>query len=490
MIRLAQPFSLNHPLVDGHGNYGNIDGDPAAHYRYCVTGDTLIKTNKGTLPIEELEQYSKGEILEGIEVVDFHGNFVPATRFFNSGEHEIFELILKNGQKLKGTGNHPVLTLDKKAFKPKWKKMEDLTGEEQVIVPYYNGYQETNTPKKTGSLEAKALGVMVSEGYITTQNRIGVNNTNKEMVSVVRDFFVSETGITANITEREGVFEFCFANKEYYNKFIDKYNYESQADKKYIPTVLWSSPVHDKAAFLSYLFEGDGSVIKSNNHICYSSYSERLVREIQIMLLQDFSIFSVVGKSSKEYRLIISGADVVSWNSKIGFVSERKQNASMMIEKNYKGLDKIAHNSYHSTKAVSDYFRTINNSYFMRKNSFSNIKNIDKAKDIIDKDEFNRVKKLMENFMFVDVKSIEKTNEKETVYSVRVDNLESDHSFMANGFINHNTEAKLSKVGEDMLKDIEKNTVNWKPNFSEDKLEPVVLPARLPQLLINGTTGI
>ena len=41
-----------------------------------------------------------------------------------------------------------------------------------------------------------------------------------------------------------------------------------------------------------------------------------------------------------------------------------------------------------------------------------------------------------------------------------------------------------------MLKDIEKNTVDWKPNFSEDKLEPVVLPARLPQLLINGTTGI
>jgi DNA gyrase subunit A len=52
------------------------------------------------------------------------------------------------------------------------------------------------------------------------------------------------------------------------------------------------------------------------------------------------------------------------------------------------------------------------------------------------------------------------------------------------------SEAKLSKVGEIMLKDIEKNTVDWKPNFSEDKLEPVVLPARLPQLLINGTTGI
>ena len=52
------------------------------------------------------------------------------------------------------------------------------------------------------------------------------------------------------------------------------------------------------------------------------------------------------------------------------------------------------------------------------------------------------------------------------------------------------TEAKLSKVGEDMLKDIGKETVDWKQNFSESKMEPIVLPARLPQLLVNGTTGI
>ena len=52
------------------------------------------------------------------------------------------------------------------------------------------------------------------------------------------------------------------------------------------------------------------------------------------------------------------------------------------------------------------------------------------------------------------------------------------------------TETRLSKVGEELLKDINKDTVDWKQNFSEDKLEPVVLPARLPQLLINGTTGI
>ena len=38
--------SLNYPLVDGYGNFGNIDGDPSAHYRYCLTGSSLIKLIK------------------------------------------------------------------------------------------------------------------------------------------------------------------------------------------------------------------------------------------------------------------------------------------------------------------------------------------------------------------------------------------------------------------------------------------------------------
>lgn len=52
------------------------------------------------------------------------------------------------------------------------------------------------------------------------------------------------------------------------------------------------------------------------------------------------------------------------------------------------------------------------------------------------------------------------------------------------------TEARMSKVAEEMIRDIKKNTVNFKPNFSEDKMEPIVLPSRLPNLIINGTTGI
>jgi DNA gyrase subunit A len=52
------------------------------------------------------------------------------------------------------------------------------------------------------------------------------------------------------------------------------------------------------------------------------------------------------------------------------------------------------------------------------------------------------------------------------------------------------TEARLQKIAEEMLKDIDKDTVDFTPNFDETTKEPVVLPTRLPNLLVNGSSGI
>ena len=52
------------------------------------------------------------------------------------------------------------------------------------------------------------------------------------------------------------------------------------------------------------------------------------------------------------------------------------------------------------------------------------------------------------------------------------------------------TEARLSKIANEMLRDIEKDTVDWDPNFDESRKEPRVLPARFPNLLVNGSSGI
>ena len=52
------------------------------------------------------------------------------------------------------------------------------------------------------------------------------------------------------------------------------------------------------------------------------------------------------------------------------------------------------------------------------------------------------------------------------------------------------TEARLSKLSDEMLRDIDKDTVDWDPNFDETRAEPRVLPSRFPNLLVNGSSGI
>ena len=58
LVRMAQDFSLRYPLIDGQGNFGSVDADPAAAMRYCVTGDSLIVTENG---LERMGNISKKE---------------------------------------------------------------------------------------------------------------------------------------------------------------------------------------------------------------------------------------------------------------------------------------------------------------------------------------------------------------------------------------------------------------------------------------------
>jgi DNA gyrase subunit A len=76
----------------------------------------------------------------------------------------------------------------------------------------------------------------------------------------------------------------------------------------------------------------------------------------------------------------------------------------------------------------------------------------------------------------------------QAVYSLRVDS--ADHAFITNGFVSHNTEARLTPLAMDMLRDIDEDTVDFKPNYDGRSQEPVVLPSRIPNLLVNGGGGI
>src|SRR5207302_1385054 len=90
-------------------------------------------------------------------------------------------------------------------------------------------------------------------------------------------------------------------------------------------------------------------------------------------------------------------------------------------------------------------------------------------------------------YRFEEVAEIEDAEPAE-VYSLRVDS--DDHSFLAGGFVNHNTESRLDPLAMQLLAGIDEDTVDFVDNYSGEFTEPFVLPARFPNLLVNGSQGI
>jgi DNA gyrase subunit A len=113
LVRMAQEFSMRYELVDGQGNFGSIDDDPAAAMRYCVAGDTRVRTPTGTVRIDSIvpDAQANSDNAVDIEVLDRLGRPVPASVLFHSGEHPTLRLRTTEGYELTGTANHPVLCL-------------------------------------------------------------------------------------------------------------------------------------------------------------------------------------------------------------------------------------------------------------------------------------------------------------------------------------------------------------------------------------------
>ncbi len=148
LVRMAQPFSLRHPLIDFHGNYGSPDFEAAAE-RYCVTGDTLVATPDGDLPIADLASRpvaADSELEIAVKVLDKFGDPVLATRLFHSGSHPTLRLRTTDARTITGTGNHPLLCLVPVAGVPMllWKLLDEIrpgdlvaTVQESAYNPYF-----------------------------------------------------------------------------------------------------------------------------------------------------------------------------------------------------------------------------------------------------------------------------------------------------------------------------------------------------------------
>jgi DNA gyrase subunit A len=138
LVRMAQEFSMRYELVDGQGNFGSIDDDPAAAMRYCVAGHTLVRTNAGTVRIDAIapDATANSDTPIDIEVLDRLGRPVHASVLFHSGEHRALTLRTVEGFELTGTANHPVLCIVELAGMPLllWRLLGELRPGERVAM--------------------------------------------------------------------------------------------------------------------------------------------------------------------------------------------------------------------------------------------------------------------------------------------------------------------------------------------------------------------
>ena len=517
LVRMAQDFSLRYPLIKGQGNFGSIDGDNPAAMRYCITGDTLVLTNKGLKPITELESE------RDLEIINYKSARKKVSQFFNSGKHDIYHLTTDQGYEIRGSFNHPLMCWGKNEFGVPtlhWKLLSEITPQDHVLIYRKEGLfcqrrpslaqfypkllpreREISLPKLMSDSLAFLLGALVSEGSFH-QKKIIFNNQDQDFYEKVKQC-IKENFPEATLYERN-IAGNCKQFELYHQQIVrllQNLGFSNvKSHQKEIPHIIFSSPQNIVRSFLQSLFEGDGSVIAKVDkrhggksiELTYHSKSLQLMRQLKILLL-NFGVVTTALYQDKRngcYKLIISGTDnIIQFYHTIGFFSQRKNSAlSLVKEMNLMRMSKTDYIPF-----LSGYLRENYSQEFIHKHNFDRYnhlrKNFPMAQKLLKPSDARLLEWLLEkHYFFNKVKSVEKLSEKETVYSIKVES--SCHSFIANGFVNHNTEAKLNKLAEEILKDIEKNTVDFRDNFDGSLKEPTILPSKLPQLLINGSSGI
>ena len=173
LVRMAQDFSMRNELVDGQGNFGSIDDDPAAAMRYCVTGDTRVRTRDGTVRIDSLESRAPRQLRQRQWISrcsTVSGRPVHASMLFHSGEHPTLRLRTSEGYELPGTENHPVLCLVDMAGVPLllWKLLEEIRPGDRVVLNRAAATAEPIESSTSAPMLALLLGAFVSEGWFAS----------------------------------------------------------------------------------------------------------------------------------------------------------------------------------------------------------------------------------------------------------------------------------------------------------------------------------
>lgn len=525
LVRMAQPWSMRYPLVLGQGNFGSQDDDPPAAMRYCVTGDTLVVTDKGLVPISQISQAGVEDV--SVSVLSKDGQTNTASKWWDCGAFPTWRVLTQRGYEVTGTANHPLLVAVPHDSDGRvtltWKTIAQLAVGDYVVLDrsakmwpeqpvdlhqFYPSVLKSRTKQHTlpETLDedlAFILGALLAEGTFRDQVIEFTNTPGDFAEHFIQSWQRVFPTCRLHIFEREPV---SYGKKPFLQiqvvsqhviAFIHALGLSGRSAQRQIPEIILRSPRHVVAAFLRGLFEGDGAVEKSGRSLLRLNLTAKnrlMLRQAQTLLLRFGIVASLREDRTRQvHRLLITGYDNLAlFANEIGFTSEVKSKALAAILKLHTGkaLSRTDFIPYlaeyirtHATRGQREWLSKHN---FDRSDRLTatlpRIAQVLPAVVVAEIEDLAR-----QRYLFERIESIEDAGE-QPVYSLRVDS--ACHSFVANGFVNHNTEAKMAAIADELLRDIDKDTVDFVPNYDNQTKEPTVLPARLPNLLLNGSTGI
>ena len=388
----------------------------------CLTKESLILTENGLITINELvkekEKIGFTDLDKPYKICNRYGDIVDATQTFVSDYGETYKIKTKLGIELEGSWKHPILI--NRNGEDIWVKMNELTIGDKPIISYNQNYfnkssyfnfdysphgNEKNINIPTNLDEnlgfAYLIGLFISKGHFMNGG-IGITNTDSNVI----DFLINDgakLGCGFSKT-REGHY---YLSSIKLVRWFEKFGLKKHSAKtKEIPLLLLKMSKNVIKTVLMGMFDGDGSSTKKE--VKYSSTSKKLIKTLQILLL-NYGIISHIKYS--EYKT--SESSIVKNKNHICKIYDLKINSNYVI-KFYKEI---------GFKLLN---LNINDGWFLSLNE-----------PII----YN------ENYYIDEIVSIDVSED--YTYDLHVPDT---HSFISNGIISHNTGGKsilISCVTED-----------------------------------------
>ena len=269
--------------------------------------------------------------------------------------------------------------------------------------------------------------------------------------------------------------------------------------EKLVPEFIWRGGQYVKRAFLSSLFTGDGScsaLPRGTVQVSYSTRSEQLAKDVQQLLLE----FGIVSRryrhATGEHKVVLTNRrDARLFATHVGFLGAKQDKLTGILG------ERRSHEHVHELRPragpVAAFLRRARGDVVRRPRLAASGTTSTGSNDgstgprrsspISPIRTLGRSRRNWPAAGSTTPRSRTSTDAGvQPVYSLRVDT--DDHSFVTDGFVSHNTECRLSPLAMAMLQDIDEDTVDFSANYDGKTQEPDVLPSRVPNLLINGSS--